>query len=204
MDLRERFRDLWKRVKAKGDPDKVFDQLVSRYSETHRYYHNLDHWQFGLEQLDLIREVAERPDLIELAWAFHDSIYVIGKSDNEEQSCRLAIKTIKKAGLDGGKQVLVGALIMTTKHNEVPISTDQRIIVDMDLAILGQAPEVFDQYERNVRAEYQSVDDETFWAVRKGILQGFLDRRQIYSTSRFQVLYADQACENLKRTIAQH
>ncbi len=199
-----RWLDLWRRVGGKGYGQSVFDDLLARYSEPHRHYHNLDHWGFGLDQLDLIRDLSDQPDLVELAWAFHDSVYVIGAQDNEVKSCQLAITILRKAKINGGVQVQVGALIMATKHDREPSTTGERIIVDIDLAILGQDPQTFDQYEQKVREEYKRVDEETFWRIRKGILQGLLDRDQIYSTARFQALYASQARENLARTIAQH
>ncbi len=202
--MRERFRDLWVRLGAKGNPDEVFADLVSRYREPHRFYHNLDHWEFGLKQFDLLQDLADHPDYVELAWAFHDSAYAIGASDNEGSSCRLALETLKKSGVHAGVQIQIAGLIMATKHDQHPANMDQRVIVDIDLAILGQEPDVFDDYERNVRAEYKSVDEKIFWTVRKGILQGFLDRSRIYFTDRFQSRYALQAKENLIRTISIH
>lgn len=204
MDLRERFFALWTRLGAKGNPEKVFDRLVQRYSEPHRFYHNRQHWEFGIKQFNLLSELAEHPDFVEFAWAFHDSVYAIGATNNEEQSCRLAVETLRQAKVHGGVQVHVGSLIMATKHDQIPSNMDQKIMVDIDLAILGQEPEIFGDYERRVRVEYESVDEKVFWKARKGILQGFLDRERIYYTDLFQDIYEDQARENLLRTITAH
>ncbi len=204
MDLRERFRDLWARLGAKGNPDEVFADLVKRYSEPHRFYHNLDHWEFGLSQFGLLADLASLPDLVEFAYGFHDSIYIIGARDNEEQSAELALEVAQRIGLGQIEQTKIADLILVTKHDKYPSTIDQEIIVDIDLAILGQESFVFDDYEREVRAEYASVDEATFWKIRKGILQGFLDRSRIYFTDRFQARYTLQAKENLLRTISSH
>lgn len=205
MDLEARWLALWKRLGANGSGARVFADLVRRYSQDHRFYHNLDHWQFGLGQLDLLRDQAEHPDLVEVAYGFHDSFYDIGATDNEDRSATLSIEVLDKAGINGKAQVLVAFMIMVTKPGEVPKTADQKVIADIDLAILGQDPNVFDDYEAKVWQEYcPRVDQETFWRVRKGILQGFLDREVIYFTEQFRALYEQKARANLERTIKVH
>ena len=51
----------------------------------------------------------------------------------------------------------VADLILATKHAAVPTDADARLVVDIDLSILGSAEERFDRYERDVRREYRWV-----------------------------------------------
>jgi predicted metal-dependent HD superfamily phosphohydrolase len=204
VDLRARFDGLCERLGAKGDPAPVFDDLIARYREPHRRYHNETHLAFGLIQLDLLAGTCQHPDSVEFAFDYHDRVYVIGAADNEERSAGLAIDTLKRAGVPGHIQSLVGAYIMVTKPGQEPSTADQRVMADIDLAILGQERPVFVEYERQVREEYADVSEDTFWRQRKKILGSFLWRPSVYSTSRFRQLYETQARQNLSWTIANH
>ena len=204
VDLSARFYALWERLGAKGDPAPVFDDLIARYGEPHRRYHNEAHMAFGLGQLDLLAGSCQHPDWVEFAFDYHDSVYMIGAADNEERSAGLAIDTLKRAGVAGHIQSLIGSYILVTKPGHEPSTADQRVMADIDLAILGQELPVFVEYERQVREEYADVPEDTFWRQRKKILGAFLWRPSVYSTSRFRQLYERQARENLSWTIANH
>jgi predicted metal-dependent HD superfamily phosphohydrolase len=90
---------------------------------------------------------------------------------------------------------------MATKHDAMPDSTDSRLLVDIDLAILGAPVERFDEYERQVRQEYSWVPDALFRRKRREILEAFLARPRIFSTDYFQLKYEAQARTNLERSI---
>lgn len=67
---------------------------------------------------------------------------------------------------------------------------------------MGQGDEVFDEYERNVRAEYDWVEEEQFRKARATILKSFLERPRIYYTDYFHEKYEQKAKTNLERSIA--
>jgi predicted metal-dependent HD superfamily phosphohydrolase len=90
---------------------------------------------------------------------------------------------------------------MATRHTAVPGGTDAGILVDIDLSILGAAPERFDQYERQVREEYAWVPDFLFRRERKAILKEFLARPRIFSTTHFRDRYEQQARSNIERSL---
>ena len=83
-----------------------------------------------------------------------------------------------------------------------PLDPDARLLVDIDLAILGAAPERFDEYEVQVRQEYAWVPGPLFRRKRREILQGFLDRPCIYTTEPFRTRFELQARSNLQRSVA--
>jgi predicted metal-dependent HD superfamily phosphohydrolase len=90
---------------------------------------------------------------------------------------------------------------MATRHKAVPRGTDAEILVDIDLSILGAAPDRFDEYERQVREEYAWVPDFLFRRERKAILKEFLARPQIFSSTHFRGRYEQQARSNLERSL---
>lgn len=187
--------------------DSSWTQLRERvrtlYDQPPRAYHNWSHVEACLRELSAVRSLCADPDALEVAIWLHDCIYDPQRHDNEEQSATLARKWLAELLAPSSFIDTVAQLILVTKHNAIPASPDGKLIVDIDLSILGQAPEVFDAYERAIRQEYSFVPDEAFRAGRTCILQGFLDRPKIYCTQSFQGRYERAARANLARSIEQ-
>jgi len=95
----------------------------------------------------------------------------------------------------------VHSLVMATRHKEVPRGTDAELLVDVDLSILGAAPERFDESERQVREEYAWVPEFVFRRERKAILKKILARPRVFSTARFRDRYEQQARSNIERSL---
>lgn len=176
--------------------------LVARHSEPWRAYHVLAHVEHCLDELDRVRELACDADAVEAALWFHDAVYVPGRADNEARSARLARETLAAGGADERRQDVVARLILATRHGAPAEGADERLIADVDLAILGADPARFDAYERDVRREYAAVPAPVFRARRAELLQGFLDRPQIYGTEPLRKRYEAAARRNLARSIA--
>ena len=70
------------------------------------------------------------------------------------------------------------------------------------MSILAAPAPVFDQYERDVRAEYAFVSDEAFRTGRLAILKAFMDREQLYFTPQCRADWEPLARANLARSIA--
>ena len=75
------------------------------------------------------------------------------------------------------------------------------MLLDVDLAILGAPPALFDAYEQQIGREYQAVPPAAFRRNRRRILQGFVDRPRIYHTAAFRDTREAQARANLQRSI---
>jgi predicted metal-dependent HD superfamily phosphohydrolase len=110
---------------------------------------------------------------VELALWFHDAVYAVRNHDNEEQSASWAQASNERAGLPNAVGERLHRLILATKHDAEPTSRDAALLVDVDLAILGAAPERFDEYERQVREEYSWVPGFLFRRKRREILEGY-------------------------------
>ncbi len=206
--LAGRWAALWRRSAPAAQPEEVravLDRLAGCYAAPGRHYHTLGHVQQCLEELDEARHLAARPDLVEAALWFHDSIYDPRRSDNEAQSAAFASEALARFGLPPDEIDTVKRLILVTRHATGPgdgLTGDEGLIADVDLAILGQPATIFDDYEVAIRREYAHVPAETYRAGRAAVLRGFLDRHSIYATPHFQRHYEQQARENLARSLA--
>jgi len=200
-ELKNAWVALWHRLGAKGDPEPVYEDLLLRYSQPGRAYHNLTHIEHCLTELAGVSGIAADVDAIEFAIWFHDAIYDTKSHDNEEQSAALALGVARAAGLPDGFGDLVARLILVTKHTAPPVTVDEQVLVDIDLSILGQIRSRFDEYERQIRVEYSWVPSDAFAKGRAAILSSILARPRIYSTDFFHSKYEKSARANLERSI---
>jgi len=197
-----RWDNLVARLSGRLPKPDVFQHLVSAYSEPHRRYHNLDHVRHCLSELDSASALAENLDPVEFALWLHDAVYDPKATENEEKSALWAVEILKETGCPNRTREHVSDLILATKHRRAPADRDAELILDIDLSILGQPPEVFDLYEESIRAEYSWVPVSMYAAARTRVLRSFLDRPRLYFTSHFEGLYAAQARANLTRAVA--
>jgi len=202
MTQEQRWTALWKRLGARGDASTVYNDLATRYSEPHRAYHTLEHIGHCLDEFEQVRHLATNPEAVELALWYHDAIYDTKTKDSEEQSATFAIEVARNASLPDNFGQSVANLITATKHTSAPTDPDVQLLVDVDLSILGQSEDKFDEYERQVRKEYEWVAENAFVAGRSTILKSFLDRSTIYSTQFFRDKYESQARANIAKSLA--
>lgn len=206
MDLHERWMKFCQFLGAENG-EIIWNWLSSAYNEKHRYYHTLTHIESCLTLLD--EWLVENPEyeharsLLEFAFWFHDSVYDTKIFDNEEQSSLLAKNAIGVMGIDLDLECVRQLIIMTKHHAYEGKHYDilPNIFLDIDLSILGAVPDVFKQYHRDIRKEYNWVPVEIYQAKRLEILKGFRDRKQIFKTKFFQDKFEIQAKENLMRAI---
>jgi len=200
--MKKRFLELWRSARARTNPIPAFEKLERLYSETHRAYHNFEHIKNCLDEFSQVRHMLDCSGIAEFAIWYHDAVYDPRAKDNEEKSAELVYDTCLLACLFMPFAQRAKKLVLATKHNILPRTLDEAIIVDIDLSILGKSAEEFDEYDRSIRSEYSFVNEEQFRESRKTVLQGFLDRNTIYTTDFFRERYEEQARENLNRAIA--
>jgi predicted metal-dependent HD superfamily phosphohydrolase len=196
-----RWNRLWSTLGATHADEALFYNIVARYNEPHRKYHTLQHLAECLSHLDEVQQLAARPAEIELALWFHDSIYDVRRQDNEERSAEWAHASAEAASLPAEVCDRVRDLVLVTRHNAAPRSTDEAILVDIDLSILGAAPQRFVEYETAIREEYNWVPRFVFDFKRRSILKEFRRRDPIFCISHFAKRFEQQARENLERSL---
>jgi predicted metal-dependent HD superfamily phosphohydrolase len=198
MDWPASWAKAWRGARAAGGGEPLRDALLARYAEPHRHYHTQQHLAECLGLLDDIRTLATDPAAVELALWFHDAIYDVPGQRNEERSADWAFDALQAAGARDGLPATVRRLVLCTRHDAVPDAGDERLVVDIDLAILGAGPERFAEYERQIRAEYAHVPEPLFRSKRGEILRGFLARPAIYGTAAFRQRFEATARRNLQ------
>src|SRR5690606_29112480 len=141
---------------ARGDAD-LYHRLIASYQEPARHYHTTTHLEEMFALWPAVEHLARHPAEVELAIWFHDAIHVPLRSDNEALSAAWASSALRDGGADEDVAARVAGLILATRHDAEPVATDEQVLVDLDLAILGAPPQRFDEYERQVRAEFAMV-----------------------------------------------
>lgn len=179
--------------------------LRARYSEPQRHYHT---WQHIEELLALFAEVEGRISdrrAVLFAILYHDAIYDPMAHDNEERSA-LLLRQQAEDLLDPVSLSRAEAMVLATIRHELPeghgSSSDMAHFLDMDLAILGAAPERFAEYARQIRLEYAHVPDDAFAAGRAAVLQRFAERPALYFSEWGRDRFEDAARANLARAVA--
>lgn len=196
-----RWQEMWRGL-APGPADEALRaELLAHYAQAHRKYHALHHLEACLAHFDAVRGQAAHPAEVEVALWFHDAIYVVRAPDNESRSADWARDALRRAGADEAVAQRVHALVMATRHDVAPRTADEGLLLDVDLAILGAPPALFDAYEAQIFEEFAAVPRDTFRANRRRILQGFLDREWIFNTATFRTQRERAARDNLQRSV---
>lgn len=92
-------------------------------------------------------------------------------------------------------------LILATKFHKKHSNSDVNYFIDVDLAILVESEDIYNEYVKNIRSEYSYLDDETFNNNRKEFLEEMLNREHIYHTTYFRDKYETDARKNITNEI---
>jgi len=171
-------------------------ELQAGYDHPARHYHTEKHivamlnGAAGLEFND--------PDIARLAIFFHDVIYDPTRSDNEQRSAGLLRE--KLADLIAPERLdRAAGIIAATAGHQPSDDHDTNLVLDLDMAILGQPWPVYLSYAQGVMAEYLPHIGDAAW--RQGRISLFIDptlaREDIFITENFKPLEI-QARENLR------
>jgi predicted metal-dependent HD superfamily phosphohydrolase len=144
---------LWGELGATVVNGGLFNQLVAAYSEPHRHYHTLQHLREGLAHFDAgdARAAAGRSGT---GAVVPRRRLRPARSDNEERSAHWARAACWPPAARPTWPTACGAGARHQAATRAGDDPDTQLLLDIDLAILGSAPARFDEYERQVRAEY--------------------------------------------------
>lgn len=198
-----RWNQAWSGLGVTPPVPAVHAAILRGYDEAHRAYHTRRHLDECLSLLQEVRDLCQHPDEVALALWFHDAVYDPHQGDNEARSAAWLFGIAEEAGVDPVSIARMQALVMATCHAASPEGRDAQVLVDIDLAILGAQAERFDEYERQIRLEYQWVDETVYRKVRGKLLGEFLARAFLYSTPQFKQRFEAAARSNLERSIGQ-
>ncbi len=179
-----------------------FSSLFKKYSETHRHYHTLEHIRACLKALDTHKHQINDSYSLALALWFHDVIYNPKKNNNEELSAVYACTVLIKLGVSKDVVKKVNDLILLTIHPSRPSSNDEKILIDIDLGILGAEQALYQSYSEWIRLEYAHVPLFLYKRGRKKLLRAFLDLDYLYHSDYYREHFENQARSNIQNELA--
>ncbi|BAZ15304.1 hypothetical protein NIES4071_71760 [Calothrix sp. NIES-4071] len=198
----------WRRLLKSFDIDEkiinqTFLEIVAIYKCQKRYYHNLKHIQ---EMLQIVENLNSKYRLeqssLEFAVWFHDIVYDTQAHDNEEKSANYVRDLLSLLNIPDSTINNICRLILTTKHHKVfEDDIESQIFLDADLSILGSDAQRYREYMLGIRREYAWVQDNEYNALRSQVLQTFLQRARIFSTSELYNQLELVARNNIKNEI---
>jgi predicted metal-dependent HD superfamily phosphohydrolase len=190
-----------------GGERRSLDNLLARHREKHRRYHTAAHVAWVIRHVDELAatEPVERLHEVVAAAFYHDAVYEPAYPANERASARLARRDLTAIGWDEAAVERVGSMIEATAHGAAdadPTSGDTAVLLDADLAILGADPAGYSAYVSGVRSEYRHVDDDDWRSGRTAVLDGFLERPEIFHTPSGRRLWEAAARANIAAELA--
>jgi predicted metal-dependent HD superfamily phosphohydrolase len=179
--------------------------LLGRYGEPHRAYHDASHLAEVLTAVELLADQADDlPVVVAAAW-WHDAVYDVRAEPgrNEADSAELAERVLLGWSVEPRRVARVGELVrMTAAHDPARGDRDGELLSDADLAVLAAGPERYARYVADVRREYAHVPDADFAAGRSAVLRELLAHDQLYRTPQGAERWEHAARDNLARELA--
>ncbi|QKE82585.1 metal-dependent phosphohydrolase [Arthrobacter sp. NEB 688] len=196
----------------RADVERLGSDLLRRWSEPHRRYHDVAHLTEVLAAADVLARGgrgnrAERSAVILAAW-FHDAVYEGRGGDDERRSAALAARELGVLGADEALVDRVVTLVLDTVEHDIADAAaddgpdaDRAILHDADLWILASPTPRFDEYCRQVREEYAHVPVAEYTVGRAAVLRPFLVRPHVYRSELARREWEPAARENLAREL---
>lgn len=148
--------------------------IKSRWNEPHRFYHNIYHLSYILEELKKAKSNFSIDEYFCLVIAafFHDVVYDPSSFTNEEDSIDLMKSLIV---LDEKRQTIISSIILATKSS---IRPSRNTIEDhfwmIDNSVLFGSFQQLLEYERKIMLEFQEYPYEKYKKGRISFLQNWL------------------------------
>jgi predicted metal-dependent HD superfamily phosphohydrolase len=187
--------DQWRRLTGDETSGR---ELVERWSEPHRRYHDVGHLRAVLRAVDELADEAADVDAVRLAAWFHDAVYTGRAGDDERASADLAASMLPSLGVNADRVAEVVRLIeLTVAHDVAPHDANGAVLCDADLAVLGGSPDEYATYAAAVREEYAQIPEEEFRAGRIALLERLTARERLFHTATGRERWDEAARRNV-------
>lgn len=179
--------------------------LCARYADPPRAYHGVRHLEEVLlrwGQVDGVDLWTDRATTF-AALCLHDAIYVAGATDNEARSAELAETWCPRFCPQADPSLVAEWVLLTAQHGKLEaqdLAPQAALVLDCDMAILGESPQRFALYERQIRQEYRQVPELLYLSGRRKFLEGLLER-PIYHSTFFSRLLEARARANIQQAL---
>jgi predicted metal-dependent HD superfamily phosphohydrolase len=189
-------------VKGYGKVELVFNNLLMCYSQSHRFYHDTTHIDDGLKVIDEIKDLIKDINSFELAWYFHDSVYIPNFKFNEMASAEYLNYQRKILGLVPSvhqkAEVLISMTNVFASYFGDMLPNDTKLFLDVDYSIFAKDAKEYDVRIQGIYKEYFYEKAER----RIDFLKSLLARRKtIFHHEYFIDKYEKKAQKNIKREI---
>lgn len=182
-----------------------WNNLLQAYTDSERYYHNLDHIEHLFTVLGPVQQEIDDWDSLAFAVFYHDAVYnvveYVTTNDNEDKSAALAEEVLTTIGYPHQKIERVKRHILATKKHEQCADADTNYLSDADLSILGSTWAEYEAYMNGIRKEYAVYPDSIYVYGRQKVLKDFLLAEPLFKTPHFQATYGAAAKENIAREL---
>ncbi|MDT8903660.1 hypothetical protein [Anaeroselena agilis] len=201
--LQERWAALAARIGGCTDAAReVYEAVAGAYGSGARFYHGFEHLRCCLAELDVAAGYAADPDTLEYALWLHDLVCEPGSTANETLSAAAGHFFAGRLGAPPTFADRAATLILATRHDRPPVDGDTALLLDIDLAVLGDPWPAFAAYEAGVRREYAYVAAPLYARRRRAFLRLLLARDGIFHSAFFRERCEGQARRNLERLLA--
>src|SRR5690606_8991562 len=200
-------------------------ELVERWHEPHRVYHGPEHLVHALDSLALLEgrrpgvpdaagspghagtgapsaPGGTAPGVTQLALWFHDAVHDGEAGRAEERSAALAGARLAGRLDAGAGDEVVRLVLVRTDHSPAADDRTGALVSEADVAVPASAPDRYERYVRQVRAEYAHVPDDAFRAGRAAVLRGLLAGSALFRTAEGATRWEERARANLTAELA--
>lgn len=172
--------------------------LLARWAEPHRHYHDRLHLTEVLQALRTLSGGATLPAPVVCAAYWHDAVYDPRRDDNEERSAALARAALRQLGLaPADADEVVRLVLLTAAHDPAAGDTSGALLCDADLAVLASPAERYRSYAAGVRREYAHLDEPAFRSGRVGVLRLLAGRPRLFTSEEGHRRWERPARRNL-------
>ncbi len=178
--------------------------LNKKYSEKHRCYHTLLHIESMLKLFQKYQQQITNKDDFLFALFFHDSIYSVVFSGNEEKSADYTVRTLQQINYPAPQISTVNDYILAIKNHSTTNDMDLQFLLDFDLAVLGANEKTYLNYTQQIRREYKLYPDFLYKKGRIKMLEHFLNKKRIFQSEPLFQLYENQARFNIEEELNQY
>lgn len=181
--------------------------LSTLYTQPHRTYHNLNHINECLTELENTPSLLTYGQrmIVEKAIWYHDAVYNPYSRMNEVYSAMLVQEDPRMINVPVKNIIYRTAYHTITQtvtdpetKEEMPLDIATQVMLDIDLSGFGKnTPECLKNGE-NVRREYYKTTDYQFAEGRLKFLRAIMQRESLYYTDFFKEKYHVMSQRNLK------
>lgn len=184
---------------------KEMSMLTTLYTQPHRKYHNINHINACLVELENLPsgflkydlDRSNEYDIVETAIWYHDAVYNPYSKLNEAKSVKLLPEWEDKWYF---KSSVSSAIYATAKHTttQKDIAFATQVMLDIDLSGFGKSLLEFVTNGMNIRHEYYNTTLRDFLNGRLSFYKELAKRETLYYTDYFRDKYHKISQENMK------